>query len=256
MTKKTKIIIAVSAVVAVAATITGIAIYKATHKEVNPTEEITPAPEEKPYENLIESEDVFIYHQFEEGVLAVAGEQGITGDIEIPRSYKGAVITEIASNAFKDNTNLRKVTIGYPLMINADAFTNSSVTEIIIKDENGLIPETSVGFSPYCFSDCKQLKSFYCEAYMPGLEPYMFSGCSALETVTLITPTDSIPEYSFKDCSSLTEITLPGTIKSINETAFEGCNNLQTVKGFNGSYVETWAKDQGYTWVGEDVIAE
>lgn len=256
MLKKKKIAIAISAAIMVAAMIGGVVIYKKIHKNNKSVEEVVYAPEEKPYGNIIESEDIFMYHQFDDGTLAIAGDQGIVGDIEIPHTYKGALVTEIASGAFKDDNNLRKVTIGFPLMINGDAFTNSSVTEIIIKDGKGLIPETSIGFSPYCFSDCKQLKNFYCEAYMPGLEPYMFYNCIALETVTLITPTTIIPEYTFKDCISLTEITLPGTISNIDETAFEGCENLQTVKGYNGSYVETWAKDQGYVWVGEDAVVE
>ncbi len=258
MTKRTKVIIGVCAVSAIVGAVGAKLIINHlknnTHKE--PALESAIAAEEEPFGNIIESEDEFIYHKFDEGDLAIAGVKGLSGDVEMPRTYQGAVVTHIASGAFKDNTELKKITIGYPLMIEFNAFQNSSITEVVIKDDNGLIPETAVGFSPYCFADCKELKSFYCEAYMPGVEPYMFSGCTSLETVTLITPAVEITDYAFRDCSSLTEIELPGTIQYISETAFEGCDKLQTIKGFNGSYVETWAKEQGYTWVGEDVVEE
>lgn len=252
MKRKTKIIIAVASTVVVG-TVVGIVIYNKSKKDNN-EEELKPLyTESKPFENIIESEDIFVYHQFDNGSLAISGEQGVSGDVELPREYKGSLIEQITPSAFKDNTNLAKVSIGYPLLINYDAFRNSSITEFILKDENALVLETPIGFSPYCFADCTELKSFYCEAYMPGIEPYMFSNCTSLEEVVFITPAVEIPDYSFQNCTSLREITIPGTVTMIAENAFEGCVNLEVVKGFNGSYAETWANENGYTWVGEDL---
>lgn len=255
MRKRTKIIIGAVIVVA----LSGVAAryifnwyHNQQHEEPGLTHNVV--AEEKPYSNLIESEDSYMYHQFDDGTLAITGVNDISGDIDLPRAYQGAVVTHVAAGAFKGNANLQKVNISYPLLIDFYAFQNSSVTEIVIEDNNGLMPETPIGFSPYCFAECKQLENFYCDAYMPGMEPYMFAGCTSLKTVTFITPAVNIPEYTFKDCTSLTEIELPGTIKNIDENAFSGCESLQTVKGFNGSYVETWAKNNGYNWVGKDIM--
>lgn len=54
----------------------------------------------------------------------------------------------------------------------------------------------------------------------------------------------SIYNCAFVGCSSLTSITLSDSVKSIGACAFDGCYEL-TIKGYAGSYAETYAKENG-----------
>lgn len=258
MNKKKKIVIGVCVATLAAGTVGATLAIKYLKKD-KPGESSSIVVEEGqsiPFSPNIESDDDFIYNQADDGTLAITGASKITSNLVLPRSYQGAIITTVAPGAFQNNTEIRSVTIGYPVMIEFDAFRNSSLTDITIKDDNGIISDTVVGFSPYCFAECKDLKNFYCEAYIPDIEPYMFADCTSLESVVFITPAYEIPDYTFKNCSSLTEIELPGTIQYVAETAFEGCDNLRIIRGFNGSYLETWAKDNGYSWEGIDILGD
>ena len=71
-----------------------------------------------------------------------------------------------------------------------------------------------------------------------------FAGCETLTSITLGNSVTSIYNLAFLDCSSLTSITLSDSVKSIGEDAFDGCYEL-TIKGYAGSYAETYAKENG-----------
>ena len=62
------------------------------------------------------------------------------------------------------------------------------------------------------------------------------------DTVTAIRP------YAFAGCSSLTEIKIGKNVTSISLTSFED-TSLQTIIGFVGSYAQTFALENGYSFV-------
>ena len=49
-----------------------------------------------------------------------------------------------------------------------------------------------------------------------------------------------IPDSAFKDMNSLLSVTIPKSVSRIEYNAFSGCTNL-TIKGYKGSYAETYA---------------
>lgn len=58
----------------------------------------------------------------------------------------------------------------------------------------------------------------------------------------------SISANSFKNKKSLNEIIIPSEVKSISSKAFSGCDSSLTVCGYVGSYAETYAKKNNYTF--------
>lgn len=58
----------------------------------------------------------------------------------------------------------------------------------------------------------------------------------------------SIGEYAFASSYSLESVTIP---KSVTDIGFEAFDSIVTIQGEAGSYVETWAKENGYAFVAE-----
>lgn len=60
---------------------------------------------------------------------------------------------------------------------------------------------------------------------------------------------EEIGRDTFKNCPSLKEITIPKSVTTIDPTAFDG-SALTNINGTAGSYAETFAKENGYTFNG------
>ena len=75
-----------------------------------------------------------------------------------------------------------------------------------------------------------------------------FAICHNLSSVSLNEGLETIEGSAFAFCSSLAEIAIPQSVTNIDEDAFMNCDNL-TIKGVTGSYAETFANSNGYTFV-------
>lgn len=82
-----------------------------------------------------------------------------------------------------------------------------------------------------------------------GIGGDAFNGCASLTSITIPNSVTSVGWYAFKDCVALTSVTIPNSVKSIEEGAFSGCTLLTTIYGYTGSYAETFANTNGYTFV-------
>lgn len=94
------------------------------------------------------------------------------------------------------------------------------------------------------FNGCKRLatvtfeKGFSCD-----IGQDMFKNCDNLEAIEIPNGVKYIGSNSFANCKKLSEITIPSTVTSIYNNAFSGCDSLQTIKGYTGSYAETFANN-------------
>ena len=176
----------------------------------------------------------------------------------------------IGNSAFSDCTALKSVQLGQKLSsIGASAFYGcSKLTDVTIPDS-----VTSIGGG--AFSNCIALKSVVLPDRLTSMEGAVFYGCSVLDNVTLpaglqVLPGNTfcncsklknvtLPEgltaignWAFGNCKALTQIAIPASVTSIGEFAFSGCYQLKTVYGVPGSYAETWAAEQGKTFMAID----
>lgn len=78
-----------------------------------------------------------------------------------------------------------------------------------------------------------------------------FLDCAYLTEVKLgaNSQLEEIGRDTFKNCTSLKEITIPKSVTTIDPTAFDG-SALTNINGTAGSYAETFAKENGYTFNG------
>ncbi|MDE5994262.1 MAG: leucine-rich repeat domain-containing protein [Oscillospiraceae bacterium] len=117
------------------------------------------------------------------------------------------------------------------------------------KETTYTIPETVNTVGKYAFMYNYTLTEVIISNNVTALGETSFYECSSLTNVIIGDGITSIGEWTFYDCDNLTSVTIPSSVTSIDENAFWGCLSLKTIYGSSGSYAETWAKANRYTFV-------
>ena len=133
------------------------------------------------------------------------------------------------------------------------------------------LPDTVQTIGNGVFSDCLNLKTVTLPQSLTSIEQYAFYGCKKLAGIALPDSLKSIGRNTFEGCSSLTEIaipqgvteldgkmfgrctalksvTIPQSVANISVFAFADCASV-TIKGQANSYAQTFAKEQGMTFL-------
>ena len=87
-----------------------------------------------------------------------------------------------------------------------------------------------------------------CNAIIEKRTNTLLVGCKSTKIPDSVT---KIGDYAFYGCKNLISIAIPKSVTKIENSAFWGCVNLKTIRGYAGSYAESYAKEYGYTF--EDV---
>ena len=149
--------------------------------------------------------------------------------IEIPNS-----ITEIENVLFADCTNLTNIVL------------SDSITKIGVQ----------------AFQGCKNLKSMDIPSSVKEIEAYAFDRCTSLSNITIPNSVESIGGFAFCCCNNLKEIAIPKSVNQIGEFAL-GYDNLHgedklfepakidgfTIKGYKNTVAETYANENGFTFI-------
>ncbi len=202
------------------------------------------------------------------GSLTITGYTGPGGNVVIPSTTNGLLVTSIGDNAFRFQPWIIPILppvipIGIipPIQISPGplppvitratphttvprmAFVNitnvtipGSITNIgtsAFSGSSGLIGVTMLSgvatIGDYAFSGCTNLTSLVMSNGVTSLGTAAFSGCAKLPVVTMPGTVVVIGPEAFSGCASLTNVTIPGSVTSIGEEAFEGCNRLSRV---------------------------
>lgn len=140
-------------------------------------------------------------------------------------------ITVIPQFAFKECTNLKKVTIGGAVQnIMAGAFTDSGIEEIVIPDSVKEIGE-------YWLAEWSDGATFRYFGYSTS-SGNVFLNCQNLKRVVIGNGVENIPAYMFADCTSLEEVTIGENVRFVDNRAFYNCND--TFKVINNSKHKEW----------------
>ena len=160
----------------------------------------------------------------------VSGKGIATGDIVIPKTYRGKPVTSIGTKAFFNKSDVDTVTLHDGITsIGEQAFANCSyLTSINLP--SGL---TYIGQS--AFSGCRMLAS---EIVIPDgvteIAQSTFAYCAKLPKVTIGSGVTTIGKTAFTDCKALTEIVIPSGVDYIGEYAFCNCIGATTLTIENG----------------------
>ena len=111
------------------------------------------------------------------------------------------------------------------------------------------LPATIKNIEGEAFNGCKRLTTIdFEDGFSCDIGQDMFKNCDNLAAIEIPNGVKYIGSNSFANCKKLSEITIPSTVTSIYNNVFSGCNSLQTIKGYKGSYAETFAKNNGFTF--------
>lgn len=140
-------------------------------------------------------------------------------------------ITVIPQFAFKECTNLKKVTIGGAVQnIMAGAFVDSGIEEIVIPDSVKEIGE-------YWLAEWSDGATDRYFGYSTS-SGNVFLNCQNLKRVVIGNGVENIPAYMFADCTGLEEVTIGENVRFVDNRAFYNCND--TFKVINHSTHKEW----------------
>lgn len=145
--------------------------------------------------------------------------------VDIPATYKGKAVTEIANNGFKDAVKLKVVNIPNSVVsIGTSAFANCAALRSIE------LPVSLTTVSNFAFSGCALLTTVTLHDGITQIGNSAFYQCFSLNNIVLPDSLKQIGINVFRECCSLTEITIPAGVTQIRERMFFGCTSLKSVE--------------------------
>ena len=155
----------------------------------------------------------------------------------------------IEEGTFSTCTSLKKVelknsvtSLGWRSFYNCDSLTD-------IK-----IPDSVTSLGGQIFYDCDLLKNVTLGTGITKIPESAFEDCDVLEKIVLPYRVKEIEKNAFKNSVAFKEITIPRTTTNIDSTAFSYPKKT-TIYGVPGTYAETFAKENGITFVSNEVKA-
>lgn len=170
--------------------------------------------------------------------------KGVT-ELEIPSTIADYTVTEVGSDAFRDEVGLRRVVLPETITtiysaafygcsslqavnippatetINAYAFYNCAALREVI------FPEGLTTIGNYAFRGCTALTRVEVPDSVTSLGTYAFYGCSSLTYFKFPANITATPNYCLGDCSSLTEVVLPPNLTLLGSYSLSGCSSLR-----------------------------
>lgn len=204
----------------------------------------------------------FTYTKDATSVTITGLRPGVTWEhLIVPETIEDLPVTQIASRAFKDKTNLKSIELPNSLKdIGSAAFYNcTGLTSITILNGvtsidydafyncTGLtsvtIPDSVTSIGSYAFENCDNTQDIYITdiaawCNISGLNYLMEYGASnkklylnnqLVTSLSIPNNVTTISDSAFRNFTELMSVTIPSSVTSIGEQAFAGCSNLATI---------------------------
>jgi len=175
-------------------------------------------------------------------------------------------VTTLNTATFKNCDSLQNILLSEKVTkIGNEAFYDCDALKAIE------IPYGVTKIGEKVFYDCDALESVKMSNAVTSIGSNIFYHCDVLKDVTLSRNLTTIPSGAFRECALLDEIVIPYYTTTIKENAFDASSKLAKVVTYNnlsniasnafsypkvtvfygtaGSYTQTWASENGYTFI-------
>lgn len=133
-------------------------------------------------------------------------------------------VVSIASNAFRNNKKLKKVTIGNSVLsIGTNAFYGCTRLSSVATGHG----VRTIGAN--AFKNCTSLSSLTLGDGLTVIQSRAFYNCKKLKSVTIKNNCTTIYNNAFRNCTSLTKVTLGSSVESLGAGVFYNCKKLKTI---------------------------
>ena len=142
--------------------------------------------------------------------------------IEIPATYNGYTVTNIAQAGFANCEKLESITIPASVEVIEDlAFQNSMNLAEIKLANNAKLKKIGYGVfkNTAYYANEKEGNTFY-------FGKYFIEADKTVTTCTIKEGTKVIAGYAFSNCTALTDVTIPASVQYIDAFAFNNCKKL------------------------------
>ena len=201
------------------------------------------------------------------GSLSIIGRETFSGCTGLTNVTISEGVTKISVDAFQGCTGLKSVTIPASITdITAEAFIDCTSLEEII------IPDKAITISKSAFKNTAWYNAQPDGIVTIGSVLYSYKGTIPdNQKLTIGRGIKAIAGHAFEKQEGLVEVVIPDGVTLLGYYAFSGCTNLKsvtipesvieiksdlvpsgvTIYGKAGSYAETWAKENGRTFVAQ-----
>ena len=193
---------------------------------------------------------LWYYNDYGDGTVSVVCQDNTIEEVTVPAEIDGHKITMIELDCFKENANLKKVTLPDTITVLEDYafYLCSALEEINIPDS-----VEKLGFQT--FYGCAKLKEISVPAGLTEIEGYTFDGCTGLEAVHVNKNNQNYKDEDgilfTKDGSDL--ILYPPSKTGKQYTVPEECTKLEGYAFMANAYLEQ-IDIHSVTQMGEDVF--
>lgn len=193
------------------------------------------------------SADNLTYTKLPNGTYAVTGITWFEEKVVIPEKYNGVAVTEIAVDAFRNNSFIKEVVlpasvkrIGEAAFQNASSLTKINLENVehlgrtVFKDAFGTVPNVELTLNNLstigakCFENALGLKTISINGTLSVIPLYTFASCSGLSTISFGSSVKRLENGAFTGCSSLESVSMTG-VEYIGEECFNSCIVLSSL---------------------------
>ena len=185
----------------------------------------------------------FEYQILDDGTAEITKYKGSATNLTIPSKIGNYTVTSIGDGAFQLCKTLTSIIIPDSVTRMGDEAFYFCDSLTSIKIPNGV---TSIGYQT--FYNCKALTRVEIPNSVTDIGYRAFYFCESLTNITIPNNVTSIGDEAFAVCELLITITIPDSVISIGEDAF-WLSGLKTIYGYIGSYAESYANENGYTFI-------
>ena len=163
--------------------------------------------------------------------------------VSIPRDVDGYKVSTVGQRAF---SGLAVKCVFIPTtvtLIDNYAFLNCSSLSDIHFSEG--LKKINYG----AFMNCTMLTVIKLPKTLTTMGTNAFKGCTGMVYFNIPDSMTAIGNSVFAGCTQLSYLHIPASVTSINQTAITDCTNLSRIYGVAGSYAQTFASDNSFTFV-------